>query len=193
MHFRTILIAALASLAPASAGATTLLDLVDAPDQVDTPYSFDIKATSSSLTISFSGYHVLGVEVANYIGLGTVGGANLLGQNWDFTPAPTGSYALQLPDSTSVNAVLFYGTDAGSYDIFSQTIASVAGTVYRLNFLLFVNNVDMTPENGFRVTTDGELVSAPVPEPASWAMMIGGFALVGGAMRRHRAMRVSFA
>jgi hypothetical protein len=193
MHFRTILIAALASLAPASAGATTLLDLVDAPDQVDTPYSFDIKATSFSLTISFAGYHVPGVEMANYISLGAVGGANLLGQDWDFTPAPMGSYAVQLPDSTSVNAVLFYGTEAGSYDIFSQTIATVAGTVYRLNFLLFVNNVDVAPENGFRVTTDGELVSAPVPEPASWAMMIGGFALVGGAMRRHRAMRVSFA
>lgn len=27
---------------------------------------------------------------------------------------------------------------------------------------------------------------APVPEPASWAMMIGGFALVGGALRRRR-------
>jgi hypothetical protein len=26
----------------------------------------------------------------------------------------------------------------------------------------------------------------PVPEPASWAMMIGGFAIVGAAMRRRR-------
>jgi hypothetical protein len=32
--------------------------------------------------------------------------------------------------------------------------------------------------------------TAPVPEPASWAMMIGGFALAGGAMRRRA--RVSF-
>ncbi|MBO9575961.1 MAG: PEP-CTERM sorting domain-containing protein [Sphingobium sp.] len=31
-----------------------------------------------------------------------------------------------------------------------------------------------------------------VPEPASWAMMIGGLAVVGGAMRR-RATKVSFA
>ena len=29
-------------------------------------------------------------------------------------------------------------------------------------------------------------ISAAVPEPASWAMMIGGFALVGSAMRRKR-------
>ncbi|GEM_PF-936043 len=29
---------------------------------------------------------------------------------------------------------------------------------------------------------------APVPEPASWAMMIAGFGLAGGAMRRRRAV-----
>jgi hypothetical protein len=27
-----------------------------------------------------------------------------------------------------------------------------------------------------------------VPEPATWAMMIGGFGLVGGALRRRRAI-----
>jgi hypothetical protein len=30
-------------------------------------------------------------------------------------------------------------------------------------------------------------VGPAVPEPAIWAMMIGGFALAGGALRRHRA------
>lgn len=32
-----------------------------------------------------------------------------------------------------------------------------------------------------------------VPEPASWALMIGGFALVGGAMRRRQRVSVNFA
>lgn len=32
---------------------------------------------------------------------------------------------------------------------------------------------------------------APVPEPASWAMMIGGLALVGGVMRRRGAPRAA--
>jgi len=32
-----------------------------------------------------------------------------------------------------------------------------------------------------------------VPEPATWAMMIGGFGLVGGALRRRRTTAVSFA
>ena len=30
-------------------------------------------------------------------------------------------------------------------------------------------------------------IAAPVPEPATWAMMIGGFGLAGGALRRRRA------
>ena len=34
---------------------------------------------------------------------------------------------------------------------------------------------------------------APAPEPASWAMMLGGFGLVGGAMRARRKAQVSFA
>ena len=31
------------------------------------------------------------------------------------------------------------------------------------------------------------------PEPASWAMMLGGFGVIGGAMRRRRVARPSFA
>ena len=34
--------------------------------------------------------------------------------------------------------------------------------------------------------------SAGVPEPASWAMMLGGFGLIGGAMRSRRKSAVSF-
>lgn len=33
----------------------------------------------------------------------------------------------------------------------------------------------------------------PVPEPATWAMMIAGFGLVGGAMRRRTKVRVTYA
>lgn len=33
----------------------------------------------------------------------------------------------------------------------------------------------------------------PVPEPVTWAMMVGGFGLAGAAMRRRRSTKVSFA
>jgi PEP-CTERM motif len=36
------------------------------------------------------------------------------------------------------------------------------------------------------------LASVGVPEPASWALMIAGFGLVGGAMRR-RVVKISYA
>jgi len=35
--------------------------------------------------------------------------------------------------------------------------------------------------------------TAAVPEPASWAMMVGGFGLIGGAIRRRRTASVGFA
>jgi hypothetical protein len=40
----------------------------------------------------------------------------------------------------------------------------------------------------------GELDSAfpAFPEPASWAMMVGGFGFVGGAMRGRRRTAVAF-
>lgn len=37
------------------------------------------------------------------------------------------------------------------------------------------------------------LVSSAVPEPATWGMMILGFGLIGGAMRRRTAVRVTYA
>jgi hypothetical protein len=37
------------------------------------------------------------------------------------------------------------------------------------------------------IVLSGTLVSAAVPEPATWAMMIAGFGVVGGAMRRRKA------
>ncbi|MCP6473655.1 PEPxxWA-CTERM sorting domain-containing protein, partial [Klebsiella pneumoniae] len=32
-----------------------------------------------------------------------------------------------------------------------------------------------------------------IPEPTTWAMMIGGFGLVGGALRRRRSVQVTYA
>lgn len=55
-------------------------------------------------------------------------------------------------------------------------------------------NFDVLANHNYQINTKDIFyaATAPVPEPASWAMMIGGFALAGGAMRRRRAT-VSFA
>lgn len=55
---------------------------------------------------------------------------------------------------------------------------------------LFFANIDdfRTDNSGAYTITVGN-----VPEPASWAMMIGGFGVVGGAARARRRTRVTFA
>lgn len=40
--------------------------------------------------------------------------------------------------------------------------------------------------SGSNASYSGTLAFTAVPEPATWAMMVGGFGLVGGAMRRRR-------
>jgi Bacterial pre-peptidase C-terminal domain/PEP-CTERM motif len=44
----------------------------------------------------------------------------------------------------------------------------------------------------YRLTVTGLTPTGSVPEPAAWALMIAGFGLVGGAMRR-RTAKVSYA
>lgn len=41
------------------------------------------------------------------------------------------------------------------------------------------------------LVVSGTSAAAVVPEPATWAMMIGGFGLIGGAMRRRRKVRTA--
>jgi hypothetical protein len=66
----------------------------------------------------------------------------------------------------------FYKFDAGAaLDAFSIHLASSSGAV---------------------LYSTGEEVS-PTPEPASWAMMLGGFGAIGGAMRRRRRTTISVA
>jgi hypothetical protein len=49
-------------------------------------------------------------------------------------------------------------------------------------------SIDLTPYSVFFSSLP---VLSSVPEPASWAMMLGGFGLIGGALRR-RKVAVSF-
>jgi hypothetical protein len=44
-----------------------------------------------------------------------------------------------------------------------------------------------------RFVTSGAALGNAVPEPAAWAMMLGGFGAVGGAMRARRRARLRFA
>jgi hypothetical protein len=83
-----------------------------------------------------------------------------------------------------------------SLALYSESIAGSRG------FLTY--GLTWTPQNSGTMTLefatlsgdnvgpvlDNVLVTQAVPEPATWAMMIGGFGLIGGAMRR-RASRAT--
>lgn len=51
----------------------------------------------------------------------------------------------------------------------------------------------LVPQDGDNNQTQVFLVSTPVPEPSTWALLIAGFAVVGGAMRARRRATVSYA
>ena len=89
----------------------------------------------------------------------------------DFQGAFTGAYCMTAATSSA--------TCSGGQ---SEEVAYVEGTV------------PVIPRSGTLVLGEVQ-ASGAVPEPAAWAMMVGGFGLVGGAMRRRRAdtVRVRFA
>nr|WP_310522226.1 PEPxxWA-CTERM sorting domain-containing protein [Polymorphobacter sp.] len=70
---------------------------------------------------------------------------------------------------------------------FSQSFAEIAGTDYVLS--LVATSTVASGDGSWNWFPGGSvtLSNGAVPEPASWAMMIGGLGLVGGAMRRRTA------
>jgi hypothetical protein len=76
-----------------------------------------------------------------------------------------------------------------AFDTYS--ISFTAGNAGMLNaFVATDSNDNIGPILGdFKL----EITPSAVPEPASWAMMIGGIGLAGGAMRRQRTTRVKAA
>jgi hypothetical protein len=82
---------------------------------------------------------------------------------------------------TSFFSKQIFGSAAKPFDIGGVTI-SPSGQL-RVSFANTVTGAD-----GFASVTLGAPTPTAVPEPASWAMMIGGFALAGSAARR-RATR----
>lgn len=110
-----------------------------------------------------------------------------------------------LTGSASINTSAVRLKAANDLDLFSVVFNGVAltGTYGSLNEAVFANDVPIAAGKENTIVIKGlsrgngsygaQATFAPVPEPASWAMMIGGFAFVGGALRRRNTARVAFA
>jgi hypothetical protein len=166
-----------------SAQADVLLDLVNPAVQNDTAYSLSFTATNPSTTLSVAGYQVPSYEQATENGLLlNDAGSNLLGQIWNFVPAGSGSLADQYSDGSSVNALDFGGVSVGSYDTFSQTIATTVGSSYTYNFLF---TEDDSGPSGFMVSANATVGNGnSVPEPLSVALFGIGLAALGARRRK---------
>lgn len=121
-----------------------------------------------------SGFLTPGVVGGRYALTFNGGGTNILNNGGTFTSivrilgdwSATGSHSAAVYDSSYT--ILDDFTFAGGYTTFSVANTDYQGANPGISFSLL----------GGQVT--------PVPEPASWAMMIVGFGVIGAAMRRRR-------
>jgi hypothetical protein len=79
------------------------------------------------------------------------------------------------------------GIQGGSLSVYALANGNITGSSL-VNGYVNIGNSSVTGATPFTPT----VVTAPVPEPATWMMMIAGFGLTGAAMRR-RTVRVTFA
>jgi hypothetical protein len=213
---------ALAALSPAVASAATTL--VPSPTSPNFQFGYQNNAGSGFVVFDASEFKTSGCSIGGtscfeagaFLGAyfapadGNYQGADLLASEVTLHPGPqeeliglqfvaptTGRYSftgsIRAADAPSGNGITFFtGGGSGSLGVrpatepFSFTQILAAGETSR--FLIGSNgnyNFD---------TTGLTLNVAAVPEPATWAMMIGGFGMVGGAMRSaRRKQKVSYA
>ncbi|MDZ4373010.1 MAG: PEPxxWA-CTERM sorting domain-containing protein [Phenylobacterium sp.] len=73
-----------------------------------------------------------------------------------------------------------------SVDALHETVGAVGLFGLDLDELRIVLNAGESPQLYFQAVDDIYLQARAVPEPTTWALMIGGFGLAGGALRRRR-------
>ncbi len=90
------------------------------------------------------------------------------------------------PGGTQSGSLVVSG-NCGSVLCYTSDWLSVADLKFN-NFALSFSGISgYTAAGGnFRAAGSGTFAGAPIPEPATWALMIAGFGLVGAAARRRR-------
>ena len=80
-------------------------------------------------------------------------------------------------------------TNGGSVGVWTHNAFTVTATSTSETLIFQGLDLGGAPSYGNEVTNVS--LTGGVPEPASWALMIGGFGLAGAALRRRRALTVA--
>lgn len=150
--------------------------------------TFNAGDANTSITLSIlSGSGTTGTLVASKTATAPrISDSSLYWLDFDFTGTTltAGETYTALLSTSSLRIGLVYGPNLNIYN--GQQLGGDAyadGTLVSTRALdsICTNNGNCDANFRFTATTP-----AAVPEPATWAMFIGGFGLVGGAMRRRR-------
>ncbi len=129
-------------------------------------------------------------------GMGGVGGVDLHATGSNLTVTFNNGYDSGWNGTAFNGFVVFDDTNSAAAftGVSINGITNMAGfDISRVTFdadHIFVNWAGLDFGQGTVVSLD--LTGGAVPEPASWAMMLGGFGMVGGAMRSRRKAALSF-
>ncbi len=207
MRITTLIAASALALLASPANAATNI-LVNGSFETPDTGSFvtDPSASWSTSNVDFvdngffgSGFAFDGSQVVDLVGIGTSGSlsqsfASVLGKLYSFSFRYTGNVRLT-PSAQTVAATI---TDGSSTILDTGSIAAPDGVGNSSNWQLFSGSFVGTG-NPLTVTFSGtgagnegaaldDVQISAAPEPSTWLMMILGFGLVGGALRRRRGM-----
>ena len=181
--------------------AASALLLVATPTQAATTINFETDGSGNATTIGASvnsAYSTLGLTFSNAVFHQCGGGCPVpaLGtfiSSANFIAPFTVAFGNGISNFTFSN-VSASGTTAQAFDINGNLLASVDFSAFPGTFTLNasgIRSVTFTGGTQFGVddfSYEGSALAGVVPEPGVWALMILGFGIVGGAMRRRKSL-----
>lgn len=185
MSFKAFIIAATLALSAGASANAAVIDFEGLGDGALAPNTF-AGVTISSAYILTSGISLNEFEFPPKSGTKVAfNSGNAI--SFDFSSFAT-SFSLYVTGTENVTLSIFDGaTLLGSASTGGPNFVSVGSP----NFLLslsgaHITNATVSAANANSFVIDDVSFSGGVPEPATWAMMIGGFAATGLVMRRRR-------